>query len=47
MDPLRFAQDDRAPGLTLKPQGLKPAYFMASNGTAEAVPFPKPFLTSS
>src|ERR1039457_7287415 len=24
------------------PQGLKPAFFLALNGTAEAVPYPKP-----
>ncbi len=24
------------------PQGLKPAFFQALNGTAEAVPYPKP-----
>src|ERR1017187_1175489 len=27
------------------PQGLKPAFFLALNGTAEAVPFPKPART--
>jgi len=26
----------------LDSQGLKPAFFLAHNGTAEAVPFPKP-----
>jgi len=27
------------------PQGLKPTSFVALSGTAEAVPFPKPFTT--
>jgi hypothetical protein len=26
------------------PQGLKPAFLVVLGGTAEAVPFPKPFL---
>ena len=26
------------------PQGLKPAFFLAPNGTAEAVPYPKPIF---
>jgi len=26
----------------MSPQGLKPSFFLALNGTAEAVPFPKP-----
>src|SRR5579862_1265762 len=26
------------------PQGLKPAFLLAASGTAEAVPFPKPFV---
>src|ERR1035437_3450108 len=26
------------------PQGLKPSFFLAGSGTAEAVPFPKPFM---
>jgi hypothetical protein len=26
----------------LLPQGLKPAFFQALNGTAKAVPYPKP-----
>ena len=29
-----------------RPQGLKPAYFKGLSGTAEAVPFPKPFVSS-
>jgi N-methylhydantoinase A len=29
------------------PQGLKPAFFPASNGTAEAVPYPKPIYETS
>jgi len=29
------------------PQGLKPAFLAALSGTAEAVPFPKPFLETS
>jgi hypothetical protein len=31
-------------GNDLRPQGLKPAFLMALIGTAEAVPFPKPFM---
>jgi hypothetical protein len=27
------------------PQGLKPASFLALGGTAEAVPFPNPFVS--
>ncbi|SPE44024.1 hypothetical protein SBA7_270002 [Candidatus Sulfotelmatobacter sp. SbA7] len=26
------------------PQGLKPAFFQALGGTAEAVPYPNPFM---
>ncbi len=26
------------------PQGLKPAFLLVLNGTAEAVPYPKPFV---
>ncbi|MGD0791131.1 MAG: hypothetical protein ABR920_05105 [Terriglobales bacterium] len=29
------------------PQGLKPAFFRALNGTAEAVPYPKPIYETS
>jgi hypothetical protein len=29
------------------PQGLKPAFLQALNGTAEAVPYPKPIYETS
>jgi hypothetical protein len=29
------------------PQGLKPAFFHALNGSAEAVPYPKPIYETS
>jgi hypothetical protein len=29
------------------PQGLKPAFSQAVNGTAEAVPYPKPIFETS
>jgi hypothetical protein len=34
-------------GRELGPQGLKPAFLLGSSGTAEAVPFPKPFFETS
>ena len=39
---LRVCFINASPPGRLFPQGLKPAFFLGLNGTAEAVPYPKP-----
>jgi hypothetical protein len=41
---LRTGFMDNSPGKQPGPQGLKPALLSVLNGTAEAVPYPKPIM---
>jgi len=39
----KLSHNEAREATAVRPQGLKPASFMGFSGTAEAVPFPKPF----